>query len=241
MTNDCLINPARGRGEARIAGDVLFCVNPGEAEALGRYAKGLGWRRHFLYHSTLWCRPDGGAALCGPAIGAPMAVMTLEKMIVLGGQRFVVFGSCGALAPDLAVGDVLLPTWAVSQEGTSCHYPLASPPGVSMALHGELTAALAAQGFDSEAGGIWTTDAPYRERREVIRQYQAQGVAAVDMEFSALITVAAFRQVELAAVLIVSDLLSTDVWQPGFASRRYKSVTRAIGKALLDRLAARES
>ena len=238
MKTDCLVNPERGRGEREISGTVLFCINPGEAMTLGRYAKAEGWQRQFLYNSTCWRQPEGRASLCGPVIGAPMAVMTLEKMIALGGRRFVVFGSCGALSPELTVGDLLLPTWAVSQEGTSGHYPLDLTPRASMQVHGDLIGFFDRLGMVTKSGGVWTTDAPYRERREAIRGYQAQGVVAVDMEFSALITVAAFRQVELAAVMVVSDLLSDEAWQPGFNSRPYKSTISALGRALFEELAS---
>jgi len=235
---ECLINPERGRGEAEISGTVLFCPSPGEAMALGRLAKEQGWQRRFLFNSNFWCRPDGGASLCGPSVGAPMAVMTLEKLIALGGRRFVIFGSCGALAQDLAVGDLFLPTGAVSQEGTSCHYPLTTPPQPSALLYGVLTDFFGSKkGMVVKNGGVWTTDAPYRERRETIQQYQSQGVAAVDMEFSALLKVAAFRQVELAAVMVVSDLLYGDIWQPGFNSRPFKSSIQAVGRALFDEIA----
>ncbi len=238
MEEECFVNPERGPGETEVSGPVLFCINPGEAMVLGRYAKAEGWQRQFLYNSTCWLAPGGGAALCGPALGAPMAVMTLEKMIALGGRRFVVFGSCGALSPELAVGDVLLPTWAVSQEGTSNHYPLVQAPLASPQVHGVLAELLGRHGVKTLAGGVWTTDAPYRERRQDVRRYRAQGVLAVEMEFSALIAVAAFRQVELAAVMVVSDLLSGPAWQPGFHARPFKSMIARIGRTLFDELAS---
>lgn len=236
VTMECLINPERGRGEEGVSGTVLFCPGPGEVSSLGRYAKELSWQRHFLYNSNRWSPLEGGVALCGPAVGAPMAVLTLEKLIALGCQRVVVFGSCGALLPDLAVGDVFMPTWAVSEEGTSCHYPLAGPATPSMHLHVKLLECLQQLGVEAKTGGIWTTDAPYRERRDVVRRYQSMAVGAVDMEFSALLTVASFRQVELAAVMVVSDLLSDDIWRPGFRSRPFKAATARVAQALFSGL-----
>jgi len=230
---DCLINPERGRGEAAISGTGLLCITPNEVMALGRKAKEQGGSRHPFYHATLWGWPEGGF-LCGPALGAPMAAMTLEKLIALGGRRFVLFGSCGALSRDLCIGDLLMPAWAVSQEGTSRHYPLVESPRSSRDLHGAVADYLVQRGLvPHHGGGVWTTDAPYREHRQVIRHYQAQGVVAVDMEFSALLSVAAFRQVELAAVMVVSDLLSGDRWQSGFNSLPFKTAMQAVGRALL--------
>ena len=229
---ECLINPERGRGEEPISGTTLICLTPNEALALGRNAEEAGWRRQPLYHSARWSPPVGGGALCGPALGAPMAVLTLEKMIALGGRRFVVFGSCGALAPGLRIGDLLLPTWAVSQEGTSRHYPLSATPAVSSSLRTEVSTHLSLAGLSVHEGGVWTTDAPYRETREMIRRFRGLGVTAVEMELSALLTVAAFRHVELAAVLVVSDLLSEGGWQAGFASKLFKTAMRGVGRSL---------
>ena len=233
ISMDCLINPERGRSEVRVSGTGVLSITPNETMALGRFAKEHGGRRHPFFHSALWGWPEGGF-LCGPALGAPMAVMTLEKLIALGGRRFLAFGSCGALSRDLHIGDLLMPTWAVSQEGTSRHYPLVFSPQASPQLHGEVVDFLTRRGLIPQYGGVWTTDAPYRERRELICNFRDQGVMAVDMEFSALLTVAAFRQVELTAVLVVSDLLSGDRWQSGFTSLPFKTAMHAVGRALLE-------
>lgn len=231
---DCFVNPTRGPGEPEISGTVLFCVNPGEARALGHSAVKMGGQRHFLYNSSLLSIPASRAFLCGPAIGAPMAVMTLEKLIALGGRRFVVMGTCGAVARDLRLGDVLMPQWAVSGEGTSRHYPLPAPPRVSSRLHNEVFGVLQQCDVPVSTGGVWTTDAPFRETKTQVFRYQQQSVAGVDMEFSALLTVAAFRQVELVGVMVVSDVLSGDAWLPGFATKPCKTSLRRVSQALFD-------
>jgi len=74
---------------------------------------------------------------------------------------------------------------------------------------------------DFHSGKIWTTDAVYRETREKVENYQKQGVLAVEMEVSALFSAAQFRQVELCAMLVVSDELSSLKWRPGFRDQRF--------------------
>lgn len=232
---ECLINPQRRERQPVISGTVLLCITPNEAMALSKLAKDQGWQPRRMYPTSLWAREqEGGGALYGPAMGAPMAVMALEQLIALGGQRFVVYGSCGALSATMSIGDVLLPTWAVSQEGTSRHYPVANSPKVSPHFVEDLLHSLGNQGFKPMSGGVWTTDAPYRERRESIRRYQGLGVKAVDMELSALLAVASFRKVELAAVMVVSDLLNGEKWQPGFGSAVFKRAIHAVGRAVFN-------
>jgi purine-nucleoside phosphorylase len=53
------------------------------------------------------------------------------------------------------------------------------------------------------------------------------------MECSALLQVAAFRRVELAAVLMVSDLLWQDPWQPAFQSKEFRKRSQGLVTDLL--------
>ena len=236
--SDMLIKPRREKGEPQLAGPGLLLINPAEAAAASRWAQAQQGREHFLFNSRLF-QLAGRAAeqpffLAGPAVGAPMAVLTLEKLRALGAQRLIVYGWCGSLCPTLRAGDVLLPTWAVSGEGTSGHYPLKKRPESARRPRRGLLDLLARQGLTAVEGPIWTTDAPYREGLAQVEALGGQGVLGVDMEFAALCTVAAFRQVELAAVLLVSDELRQGGWQPAYKGKAFKAKSRAILQLLLD-------
>ena len=61
------------------------------------------------------CFINGGSA-------APMAADTLECLAASGVKRVAVMGMCGAIAPEVNVGDVLLPPRVLVEEGTSLHY-----------------------------------------------------------------------------------------------------------------------
>jgi purine-nucleoside phosphorylase len=71
-------------------------------------------------------------------------------------------------------------------------------------------------------GPIWTTDAPFRETPQKIRQFQVAGVHAVDMEMAALFAVAHYRGCEVAALLLVSDECYHATWKPGFGVPRLR-------------------
>ncbi len=232
---EVIINPKREPGEPDLGSLGLLLVNPAEVAQAKKHANELGWQRSFLFNSNLYLSPnqknEDVSFWAGPALGAPMAVLALEKLIALGAKRIVVFGWCGALAPQLHVGDVLLPTWAKSEEGTSQHYPIVGQAEASLALNNTLARYLRSFS-DIRQGPVWTTDAPYREAREKVAHYQSEGVLGVEMEFSALATVARFRGVELAAAFLVSDELWRDKWQPGFQQKSFRQKSRAILKHL---------
>ena len=64
--------------------------------------------------------------------------------------------------------------------------------------------------------------------------YGKRGFLAVDMEMSALITLSAYRSVELAGLLVVSDELFSLEWNNGVGASRLKERSRDAGRLLLD-------
>jgi len=174
-------------------------------------------------------REGGQIAVCGRfGIGAPAATMVLEALIALGVRRVVSIGTAGCLQRGVVIGDLVLCTEAVRDEGVSHHYlPPDTPARPTPALTEMLRAALMAgrgagsgSGSDVEtalhAGPTWTIDAPFRETVEEARHYQALGVETVEMEAAALFAVAAHRGVEIASAFVVSDSLAELVWTPRF-------------------------
>jgi uridine phosphorylase len=235
---DMLINPVRTKGDPELKSYGLLLVNPTEAQAGFALAKNLDGQNHFLFNSRLAQIPGKNRKnsffMAGPAVGSPMAVLTLDKLIALGGRKFIVYGWCGSLNKELQIGDVLLPTWAESDEGTSAHYPVDGRPESCHETRSLLKQGLAAQGHNVISGPVWTTDAPYRESRQKIKVLGDQGILGVDMEFAALCTVAAFRNVELTAVMLVSDELFHEQWKPGFGSKSFKEKNKVILNFLVE-------
>lgn len=233
-----LIKATALAGDPHIAGPVLLLINPYEAHYAATVAKKKGGRSYHLFHCRLTAleQAEKPSYWVGPAVGAPMAVMTLEKLIALGCRKMVVLGWCGALNPMLQVADIFLPTWGHSEEGVSAHYPLTRQAQSSVPLRTALHASLTAAGLKVNEGPIWTTDAPYRELPSTVKKMTTDGLLAVDMEFSALCTVAAFYDIELAAVMLVSDELYHQNWQPGFTGKNFKKKSRVLFEHLINLL-----
>jgi uridine phosphorylase len=227
-----IINPGREKGEPQLPPAGMFLINPAEAEAGRLLAKTRSGGQHFLFNSRLTvipaAPPAGSFFIAGPAVGAPMAVLTLEKLIALGAQRIIVYGWCGSLNDTLHIGDILLPTWAVSSEGTSTHYPVDARPESHASTRQLLSDHLTAQGLNVRTGPVWTTDAPYRESVAQVKSFGARDILGVDMEYAALAAAAAFRKIELTAVLLVSDELWSGKWQPGFRTKSFRKKSRDI-------------
>lgn len=235
MDSDIVIEPRRYKNEIVLPREGILFVNPSEAETEIKNMKNRGAESRFLFNSGLYVY-GGDRFIAGPAIGAPMAALTMEKLIALGAKKIILFGWCGALDRSLHVGDILIPDAALSGEGTSQYYlENGIQPGPHPEFRGRLTALFRHNSYDIKSGRVWSTDAVYREKRSALQKLQRQeGVVAVDMEFSALCSVASFREVEFAALLVVSDEIWGASWRPGFSSQVFKDVTTRARQLLIE-------
>ena len=232
----CLINPKKSRSEPDIDPLALLIPLPGDLQRMTRLFGEAGSLR-FKNNSLRVFQLTGSSraiGVAGPAVGAPQAVMILEKMIALGARRVVFLGWTGGLNPALSPGDLILPDKAISEEGTSRHYSNEISSKPSNSLLRDIKSALKEKDLSFKQGPVWTTDAPYRETIDKVKAFQSQGVLGVDMETSAIFTVSTFRGIEAAALLIVSDDLSKMNWRHGFREPRFLEARKQVSRFLLE-------
>ena len=149
-------------------------------------------------------------------IGAPGVSMVLEILIELGVKRFINVGIAGGLQKTSRVGDVVVCTSAIRDEGVSYHY--LKDPSVPALPSENLTAALRQtlerDGVRYTEGPTWTIDAFFRETVGEIQHYQQEGVITVEMEAAALFAISTLRGVEMASAFVISDSVADLVWHP---------------------------
>jgi uridine phosphorylase len=161
--------------------------------------------------------------------GAPIVAELAEEFVVLGTKRMVLLTWGGALQPGLKPGDIVICNRAIRDEGTSHHY---LPPSKHIHASDQLVERLATKikshGRDPTIGITWTTDAPYRETRSEVQQYQTEGVQTVEMESAGLFAVGKVRDVQTAAIVVVMDSLANLRWEvPGKLNRIQESLELA--------------
>jgi uridine phosphorylase len=172
----------------------------------------------------------GVALLRGP--GAPYAAMMVEELGPLGAGRFVIVGLAGSLQPDLRVGSWVVCDRALRDEGTSHHYVRpATFVRPSAPLVTKLKRALGDRGIPYAQGTTWTTDAPYRETVAEVRRYRRAGFLTVEMEASAVFSVARYLGKEAAALFVISDHLDESGWEPRFRDSQ-SSLRQALAFAV---------
>ncbi len=186
----------------------ILAALPPEAEQVGELRAAHG--THPIWRIR---RHGQDVAVFHPGVGAPLAAGFLEEAIVLGARKIVACGGCGVLSTDVKAGQIIVPTEAVRDEGTSFHYLAASR--TVEADRGGVAAALLLLGERSvpfATGKIWTTDAMYRETKQKVAPRRAEGCLAVEMEAAAFFAVARFRGIRFAQLLYGGDDLSGEKW-----------------------------
>ena len=193
---------------------VLFCLE-----------RGLPWRMRWRIPVTraggmngdlyaLKKPKDKIGIMTGFGGGSPMTVELAEEFAAMGVKCMILMTWGGILQPNLKPGDIIVIDKAIRDEGTSYHYlPPAKYVEANTELADQLVEAIKARGGTCSRGTTWTTDAPYRETIDEIRQYQSEGVKTVEMESAGLFTVWKVRNIPTVSVVIGMDSLAEFRWQ----------------------------
>ena len=156
----------------------------------------------------------------GTGMGCPGATIVFEELIQLGCTKLMRVGTCGGLQPHHALGDLIVALTAVPADSTAMHLVGNEPhcPTASWSMiHG---AVHAAKEIDQpmHVGPIVSSDVFYNPNEGQYERWSQRGVLAVEMEASALFTVAALggigkvQGIEAGCLLTVSDIVVEGVF-----------------------------
>jgi purine-nucleoside phosphorylase len=197
----------------RLPRTALMCLSPSIAAQL---SKVHGWRVESALGAKWSFASDSLVIASGFGMGAPSCVAKLEEMACLGVKRVLFVGTAGSLQPNLKAGDIVVGERAISAEGTSRHYSVDQEFHSSVPLTKDVMQILRQKKISFQAGSVWTTDAPYRERKNTLLALQNSGVLVVDMEASAIYAAAQSLSIAATGIFVISDEISEAHWRPHF-------------------------
>ncbi|MEU9375771.1 hypothetical protein AB0D94_18580 [Streptomyces sp. NPDC048255] len=157
------------------------------------------------HHRSVSIARHGGRriAILTAKLGAPAAAMAVQAAAARGVRTLIGLGYCGAIEDGLGCGDLLVPTGAVAAEGTSIahtreRYPAVADHRLVRALHDSAPGTL-------HDGLVYSLDAVFTQDSGLIERCRRLRVSGIDMETSAVLTVARLSGVRAATVLVASD------------------------------------
>lgn len=159
---------------------------------MSNHARGL-----WAYFGTT---PAGGElTIQATGMGGPSAALVLGDLAELGVKRAVRIGTCAGADASGSLGDLLVVREAIAQGGSAAS--LGVEPGDIVMPDQRLTKQLQSE-LDGEAKLVSIASVDAHPTEHTVEP----GVVAIDMQTAPLLARATSLQIELAAVLIVSEV-----------------------------------
>ncbi|WP_256403733.1 nucleoside phosphorylase [Halorubrum salinum] len=236
-------------GPDDVADAVLLPGNPERVDTItGLWDDAEEVASHREYRTATGSYDGTPISVTSTGIGSPSAAIAVEELARVGVDTFVRVGSCGAIRPEMDVGDLVITTGAVRQEGTSDEYVREDYPA---AADGEVVSALVAAaerlGYDYHTGVTMSADSFYAGQgrpgfegfeaagsAELVAELREANVKNIEMEASAILTVASVYGLRAGAVCSVYANRVTGEFRTEGESRA--SETASLAVALLARM-----
>ncbi|ERG94838.1 nucleoside phosphorylase [Haloquadratum walsbyi] len=223
-----------------IADTVLLPGNPGRVETITEiWDQATVYGDHREFRTATGTYQETPISVTSTGIGGPSAAIAIEELARIGAETFIRVGSCGALSADVAVGDLIISSGAIRQEGTSAEYVRDDYPAVAdYEVISALTAAAEQLGHDYHVGVTLSTDSFYPgQDRPGFNGYTAPGsgslieelkqlnVMNIEMEAATLLTIASLYQLRAGAICTVYANRETGEFQSGDDTKAAETAT----------------
>jgi uridine phosphorylase len=140
-------------------------------------------------------------------VGSASIAMMTDFLIGGGVKNIITCGVCGVLC-DIPAGDIIIPIKALRDEGASYHY---LPPTRDVSLNKNVIHSikiiLKKYGIKYIECKTWTTDAFYRETKDMVKYRIEEGCKVVEMECATIASIAKFRKIKFGQLLYSGDIL----------------------------------
>lgn len=194
---------------------VLMPGDPGRVPLIASYledAKEVSKNREYtVYTGHLEGVP---VSVCSTGIGCPSTAIAIEELVRCGADTFIRVGTSGRMQPNINVGDLIVATSAIRDEGTSRQYvPLEFPAVADPIVVASLIDGCRQTGGRFHTGIVHSKDSFYgeveSERMPIAQQlkmrwsaYVAAGALCSEMEAATLFVVASVLRKRAGAVML---------------------------------------
>lgn len=185
---------------------VLVCGAPERAQRIANRlhdAKTLAQNRE--YHSYGGFYRGKPVTVVSHGVGAAGAAICFHELIEAGAKVIIRLGTAGGLHESTQIGDVIVATGAIRNDGVSAAMvPLEFPAVPDIELTLALIHGMQSQQLRGRSGVILTSDLFYPGLLDDrLAFYQKAGAVGVEMECSALFVIAQLKKVRTASMLVL--------------------------------------
>jgi uridine phosphorylase len=189
--------------------EVRYALLPGDPGRVDEVAKFLDHTEELAYnreYKTIIGSYKGVKIfVSSTGIGGVSAGIAIEELKNIGVKVMIRIGSCGALQPHLRLGDLVIASGAVRNDGASYAYINKAYPAIpdpELLFH-VMNAAKKNQSTNY-TGIVRCHDSFYTDKEQEIDKYWSEkGILASDMETAALFVIGGLRGIKTASILNV--------------------------------------
>ena len=232
-----------GVGPDDVADAVLLPGNPERVDKIKALWDDTEERGHHREYRTVTGEyEDAPISVTSTGIGSPSAAIAVEELARIGVDTYIRVGSCGSIKPEAEVGDLVITTGAVRQEGTSAEYVREDyPASANHEVVSALVAAAERLGYDYHTGITTSTDSFYAGQGRpgfegfeaagsdvLVENLKAANVTNIEMEASAILTLANVYGLRAGAVCTVYANRVTGEFRTEGESRAAETASLAV-------------
>jgi uridine phosphorylase len=198
-----------------------YVLLPGDPDRVLRIAKHLEDAKEIAFHREhrTWTGTYKGIVVSATStgMGCPSTAIAVEELANVGATHFIRVGSTGALQKGMNIGDIVVSTGAMRMDGTSRYYAHDGFPAnpdhfLTKALFEAALEKHKERDYRLFLGMNASSDAFYGETPELLQMLSDHRALNVEMEASAIYTVANMRGLKAGMVCAVSgNLVTNDV------------------------------
>jgi uridine phosphorylase len=191
----------------------LVCGDPRRASRIASLfddSREIGSNREYVTYRGTWKGID--LTVSSHGVGGPGAICMFEELAMAGSKTIIRVGTCGGMLAQIKDGDLVIATGAIREDGVTDQlvplaYPSFSTPEVVIALQQSAQA----NGHPWHRGVIWTKALFFPGVMPSTQDiYFKAGVAAIEMELSALLVMASLRGLSAGGILVSDGNMVTD-------------------------------
>ncbi len=154
--------------------------------------------------------PKRDVSIINFGVGSPSAGIIAHCLSYLDQVKAVLMlGMCGGIDDELEIGDILIPTASVRDEGTSKHYLQPNVPAQPSFWINQVCEKVAKDDFNiiPKSGIMLTTDYRMWEfDQDFVKYILEHRILAIDMEIATLFSVAYALKLPIGSIMLISDL-----------------------------------
>ncbi|MCD6483546.1 MAG: nucleoside phosphorylase [Candidatus Odinarchaeota archaeon] len=149
---------------------------------------------------------DTRIMIASSSIGTATTAIIIECLAKKGAKAIIRVGMAGSLREDIDVGDILIVSGAIRDDGISGKYLDPRFPTIpDFDITESLVLAARMLNVPYKMGVVWTHDAFFLESIEDFNYWSNLGVSCVDMETAGLFAVSQRRSIKSGAILAISE------------------------------------